>query len=108
MRILSRPRKTSRGCRPSRSVGKTRRAGEIRDGLWLDPPGYWEQHAAKVAGSTWEIRHGWGVATIRPAIGWLPWRKSEARGTDEAGNDGGGTGPYFWALEKRARMWGLM
>ena len=31
----------------------------------------------------------------------------EARGTDEAGNDGGGTGPYFWALEKRARMWGL-
>ena len=31
----------------------------------------------------------------------------EAHGTDEAGNDGGGTGPYFWALEKRARMWGL-
>jgi hypothetical protein len=31
----------------------------------------------------------------------------EAHGTDEAGNDGGGTGPHFWVLGKRARMWGL-
>jgi len=90
-------------------VGKTRRAGEIRDGLWLDPPGYGEQHAAKVTGSTWEIRQGRGVATLRLAMGWLPLAEvGEARGTGEAGNDGRGTGPHFWALEKRARMWGLM
>jgi hypothetical protein len=28
----------------------------------------------------------------------------EAHGTDEAGNDGGGTGPHFWVLGKRAKM----
>lgn len=32
----------------------------------------------------------------------------EADGTEETGNDGGGTGPHFWVLVKRARMWGLM
>jgi hypothetical protein len=31
----------------------------------------------------------------------------EAHGTDEAANDGGGTGPHFWVLGKRARVWGL-
>jgi hypothetical protein len=48
-------------------MGKATRAGEIRVGLWPDPPGYGEQHAAKVAGSTWEIRLGGGVATLVPA-----------------------------------------
>ena len=55
------------GCRSSHSKGNAMRAGEIRDGLWLDPPVYWEQHAAKVAGSTWEIRYGREVATLAPA-----------------------------------------
>src|SRR5216684_8764650 len=108
MQILSRPRKTSRGCRPSRSVGKATRAREIRDGLWPDPPGYGEQHAAKVAGSTWEIRLGRGVATLMSAVGRQPKAEvGEAHGTDEAGNDGGGTRPYFWVFGKRARVWGL-
>lgn len=31
----------------------------------------------------------------------------EAHGTDEAGNDGGGTGPHFWVFGKRARIGGL-
>jgi hypothetical protein len=83
-------------------------AGEIRDGLWLDPPGYGEQHAAKVAGSTWEIRHGEGRdAQASGRLAALA-EVGEAHGTDEASNDGGGTGPHFWVLEKRARMWGLM
>ena len=76
-RIPSRPRKTSRGCRPTRFMGKAAWSREIRDGLWSDPPGYGEQHAAKVAGSTWEIRRERGVATLEPAQagGWR--RKSE-------------------------------
>jgi hypothetical protein len=31
----------------------------------------------------------------------------EAHGTEEAGNDGGGTGPHFWGLTKGRRMRGL-
>ena len=56
------------GCRPSPFKGKATRAREIRGGLLPDPPGYGEQHAAKVAGSTWEIRRGRGVATLAPAV----------------------------------------
>jgi hypothetical protein len=41
----------------------------------------------------------------RPAAG---TEVGEAHGTDEAGNDGGGTGPHFWVLRKRAKMRGLM
>jgi hypothetical protein len=31
----------------------------------------------------------------------------EARGTEEAGNDGRGTGPHFWVLTKERRTGGL-
>ena len=31
----------------------------------------------------------------------------EAHGTDEAGNDGGGTGPCFWVSSRQARVRGL-
>lgn len=31
----------------------------------------------------------------------------EAHGTEEAGNDGGGTGPHFWVPRKRERVEGL-
>ena len=31
----------------------------------------------------------------------------EAHGTEEAGNDGGGTGPHFWVLTKERRNGGL-
>jgi hypothetical protein len=49
-----------------------------------------------------------GVATLTPVNRPAPRAEvGEAHGTDEAGNDGGGTGPHFWALGKRARMRGL-
>jgi hypothetical protein len=84
------------------------RAREIRDGLWPDLPGYGEQHAAKVTGSTWEVRRGWRGRD--PQAGSGPEAQTEvgeARGTEEAGNDGGGTGPHFWVLGKQARARGL-
>jgi len=31
----------------------------------------------------------------------------EAHGTDEAGNDGGGTGPHFWVSPRQVRVRGL-
>jgi RNA-directed DNA polymerase len=31
----------------------------------------------------------------------------EAHGTEETGNDGGGTGPHFWVSRKRARIGGI-
>jgi hypothetical protein len=87
--------------------GEGHASQRIRDALWLDPPGYGEQHAAKVARSTWEIRTGRGRD---PKTGQGPVVRAEvgeAHGTDEAGNDGGGTGPHFWVLGKRARIGGL-
>ena len=55
--------------------------------------------------ATWEARFGRQVATADAGkAGELKAGVGEAHGTDEAGNDGGGTGPHFWVLLRRERI----
>src|SRR4029453_17994009 len=79
------PRRTL--ARPAGGWGTAR-----SEGLWI-----------KVGDPSW-VRGRAPHAGRGPAA---PTEVGEAHGTDEATNDGGGTGPHFWVLGKRARMRGL-